>query len=63
MNAYGSLCTHILDFLLGEWEGGEGLESMLLTKDLRNCQTAFWHLVPIFSFSVSFSVVNSTGIY
>lgn len=63
MNTYGSLCTHILDFLLGECRGGEGLESMLLTKDLRNCQTALWHLAPVFSFSVSFGVINSTGIY
>lgn len=54
--------AYILDFLLGECRGGEGLASMLLTKDLRNCQTAFWHLTPVFSFSVSFSVINSTGL-
>lgn len=63
VNAYGSLCMYVLDFLLGECGGGEGLESMLLTKELRNCQKAFWHLAPVFSFSVSFSVINSTGIY
>lgn len=58
VNAYGSLCMYVLDFLLGEWGGGEGLESMLLTKELRNCQKAFWHLAPVFSFSVSFSIIN-----
>lgn len=61
--AHSSSSTHIFAFLLGECLGGEGLDSMLMTKVLRNCQTAFWHPAPAFSFSVSLNVINSTGIY
>lgn len=61
--AHSSLHPCIFASLLGECLGREGLDSMLMTKVLRNCQTAFWHLAPAFSFSVSLNVINSTGIY